>query len=87
MIAPKDQEKIIFTCPYRTYSFKCMSFRQCDAPSILQRCMMVIFHDMFENFVKIFIDDFSLFAEIFYRCFQNLDGVMVIYKKTSLVLN
>ena len=33
-IAPEDQEKTTFTCPYDTYSFKRMPFRLCNAPAI-----------------------------------------------------
>nr|XP_009790869.1 PREDICTED: uncharacterized protein LOC104238251 [Nicotiana sylvestris] len=48
-IAPKDQEKTTFTCPYSTYTFKRMPFGLCNAPSTFQRCMMAIFTDMVER--------------------------------------
>ena len=32
MIAPEDQEKTTFTCPYGTFAFKRMPFRLCNAP-------------------------------------------------------
>ena len=32
-IAPKDQEKMTFTCPYGTFAFRRMSFGLCNAPA------------------------------------------------------
>ena len=48
VIAPEDQEKTTFTCPYGTFAFRRMSFGLCIAPTTFQRCMM----SMFSNFVK-----------------------------------
>ena len=49
-IAPEDQEKTTFTCPYGTFAFKRMSFGLCYAPATFQRCMMSIFPDMVEDY-------------------------------------
>ena len=45
-IAPKDQDKTTFTCPYGTFSFRRMSFRLCNALATFQRCMMSMFSDL-----------------------------------------
>nr|GEW61801.1 reverse transcriptase domain-containing protein [Tanacetum cinerariifolium] len=58
-IDPKDQEKTMFTCPYRTFSYKRLSFGLCNAPGTFQRCMMAKFHDMIEQTMEVFMDDFS----------------------------
>ncbi|KAK8684170.1 hypothetical protein V6N13_040201 [Hibiscus sabdariffa] len=36
-IAPEDQEKTTFTCPYGTYAFRRMLFGLCNAPATFQR--------------------------------------------------
>ncbi|GJT74898.1 reverse transcriptase domain-containing protein [Tanacetum coccineum] len=61
-IAPEDQEKTTFTCPYRTFAYRRMPFRLCNAPATFQRCMTAIFHDMMEDFMEVFMDDFSMFG-------------------------
>ncbi|XP_075077572.1 uncharacterized protein LOC107809821 [Nicotiana tabacum] len=87
VIAPEDQEKTTFTCPYGTYAFKRMPFGLCNAPATFQRCMMAIFTDMVERFVEVFMDDFSVFGCSFDECLMNLDKVLARCKETNLVLN
>ena len=47
-IAPEDQEKTTFTCPFGTFAFRRMSFGLCNALGTFQRCMMSIFSDLAE---------------------------------------
>nr|GFA78016.1 reverse transcriptase domain-containing protein [Tanacetum cinerariifolium] len=73
LIDPKDQEKTTFTCPYGTFTYKRMPFRLCNAPGTFQRCMMAIFHDMIEQTMEVFMDDFSVFGNSFSTCLTNLE--------------
>ncbi|GKD65542.1 putative nucleotidyltransferase, ribonuclease H [Tanacetum coccineum] len=61
-IAPKDQEKTTFTGPYGTFAYRRMPFGLCKAPATFQRCMIAILHDMVEDFMEVFMDDFSVFG-------------------------
>ncbi|KAL4378104.1 hypothetical protein GQ457_02G030500 [Hibiscus cannabinus] len=72
-IAQEDQEKTTFTCPFGTYAFRRMPFGLCNAPATFQRCMMAIFSDMVEDFLEIFMDDFSVFGDNFDTCLSNLE--------------
>ena len=49
--------------------------------------MKEIFNDMVEDFVELFMDDFSLFGESFELCLTNLDRVLARCEETNLVLN
>ncbi|PIN24199.1 DNA-directed DNA polymerase [Handroanthus impetiginosus] len=75
-ITPEDQEKITFTCPYGTFTFRRMPFGLCNAPATLQRCMMAIFTDMIENFLEVFMDNFSVYGNSFDECLNNLSSVL-----------
>nr|GEU72360.1 DNA-directed DNA polymerase [Tanacetum cinerariifolium] len=35
-IDPRDQEKTTFTCPYRMFSYRCMTFGLCNAPGRIE---------------------------------------------------
>ncbi|GKC21519.1 reverse transcriptase domain-containing protein, partial [Tanacetum coccineum] len=56
----QSQEKITFTCPYGTFAYRRMSFGLCNTPATFQRCMTTIFHDMVEDFMEVFMEDFSV---------------------------
>ncbi|GJS67479.1 hypothetical protein Tco_0682043, partial [Tanacetum coccineum] len=51
------------------------------------RCMLAIFHDMIKEFVKVFMDDFSVFGDSFEKCLNNLDKMLQHCKDAHLVLN
>ncbi|GJX77009.1 reverse transcriptase domain-containing protein, partial [Tanacetum coccineum] len=61
-VAPEDQEKTTFTCPYGTFAYRRMPFGLCNAPATIQRFITTIFHDMVEDFMEIFMDDFLVFG-------------------------
>nr|GFB67257.1 reverse transcriptase domain-containing protein [Tanacetum cinerariifolium] len=86
-IALKDQEKTTFTCPYETFAYKRMPFRHCNAPGTFQRCMMAIFHDMIEQIMEVFMDDFSVFGDSFSTCLTNLEKMLKRCEDTKLALN
>ncbi|KAL5563392.1 hypothetical protein UlMin_033139 [Ulmus minor] len=87
VIAPEDQHKTTFTCPYGTFAFRRMPFGLCNAPATFQRCMMAIFTEMVEHFVEVFMDDFSVFGDSFGLCLDNLAKVLKRCEETNLVLN
>ncbi|GJW41960.1 reverse transcriptase domain-containing protein [Tanacetum coccineum] len=60
-----------------------MPFGLCNAPATFQRCMLAIFHDMIEESVEVFMDDFSVFRDSFDKCLNNHDKMLQRY----LVLN
>ena len=86
-IALEDQEKTIFTCPFGTFSYRMIPFGLCNAPTIFQRCILSIFSDMVECFLKIFMDDFFVFCDSFDNCLTNFEKVLSKYEENNLVLN
>nr|GEX28282.1 reverse transcriptase domain-containing protein [Tanacetum cinerariifolium] len=86
-IDPKDQEKTTFTCPYGTFAYRHMSFGLCNSPGTFQRCMMVIFHDLIEKTLEVFMDDFSVFRNSFQSCLSHLERMLKRCEDTNLCLN
>ncbi|GJS68915.1 ribonuclease H-like domain-containing protein [Tanacetum coccineum] len=87
LIDPMDQEKTTFTCPIGTYAYRRMPFELCNAPATFQRCMLEIFHDLIEESVEVFMDDFFVFGNSFDKCLNNLDKMLQHCKDAHLVLN
>ena len=86
-IAPEDQEKTTFTCPFGTCAYRRMPFGLCNAPATFQRCMLSIFSDMVERILEVFMDDFSVFGDSFEDCLSNLEKVLIRCEEKNLVLN
>ncbi|RDX82231.1 Retrovirus-related Pol polyprotein, partial [Mucuna pruriens] len=64
-----------------------MPFGLCNAPSTFQRCMMSIFSDLLQDCMEVFMDDFTVYAESFDACLNNLSKVLKRCTDTNLVLN
>ena len=86
-VAPEDQEKTTFTCPFGTYAYARMPFGLCNAPATFQRCMLHIFSDMVEKSMEVFMDDFLVYGESFANCLEHLEQVLIRCKEKRLVLN
>ncbi|GJV78396.1 reverse transcriptase domain-containing protein [Tanacetum coccineum] len=86
-IAPEDQEKTTFIIPYGTFAYKRMPFGLCNTPATFQRCMTAIFHELIEDSMEVFMDDFSVFGNSFDNCLKNLEKMLKRCEETNLVLN
>ena len=64
-----------------------MPFGLCNAPATFQRYMLSIFGDMVEDFMEVFMDDFSVFGSSFDNCLANLQKVLTRCEEKNLVLN
>ena len=86
-IAPEDQEKTTFTCPYDTFAFRRMPFGLCNASTTFQGYMMSMFSDLVEESMEIFMDDFSVYGSSFENCLENLETVLQRCQDKNLALN
>ncbi|GJW48436.1 reverse transcriptase domain-containing protein [Tanacetum coccineum] len=75
-IDPQDQEKTTFTFPYGTFAYRRMPFGLCNATGTFQRCIMAIFHDMIEETMEVFMDDFLVFKDSFSSCLSYLEKML-----------
>nr|GEV73222.1 reverse transcriptase domain-containing protein [Tanacetum cinerariifolium] len=75
-IALEDQEKTRFTCANDTFTYKRMPFGLCNTPATFQRCMTVFFHELVEDSMEVFMDDFSVFGSSFDHYLENLEKML-----------
>ncbi|XP_027169380.1 uncharacterized protein LOC113769101 [Coffea eugenioides] len=75
-IAPEDQEKTTFTCPFGTFAYRRMPFGLCNAPATFQMCMVSIFSEYVEKIIEVFMDDFSVYGDSFDECLENLTLIL-----------
>lgn len=56
-IAPEDQIKTAFTCPWGTFCLNVMPFGLKNVGATYQRAMTTIFHDMMHTYLEDYVDD------------------------------
>ena len=86
-IAPEDQEKTTFTCPFGTYAYRRMPFGLCNAPATFQRCMLSMFSDMVERIMEVYMDDITVYGGDFKECLTNLEAILQRCIEKNPVLN
>ncbi|RDX72199.1 Retrovirus-related Pol polyprotein from transposon 17.6, partial [Mucuna pruriens] len=86
-IAPEDQHKTTFTYSFGTFVYTRMPFGLCNAPSSFQRCMTSIFSNLLQDCMEVFMDVFTVYADSFDACLENLSKVLRRCIDTNLVLN
>ncbi|RDY01764.1 Retrovirus-related Pol polyprotein, partial [Mucuna pruriens] len=82
-IAPEDQHKTTFTCPFGTFAYTRMPFGLCNAPSTFECCMTISFR-IYLRYVR-----WQKLAHhtSFNACLENLSRVLTRCMDTNLVLH
>ena len=78
VIHPDNQEKMTFTCPFITFTFRRMPFGLCNNPATFQRCMTAIFFDFLGDGLEVFMDDISIFGNDFESCLAHLTKILEV---------
>ena len=81
------ERRLHFTCPYGTFAYRRMPIGLCNFPVTFQRCMLSIFSEFIEQWMEVFMDDFSVYDKSFDDCLANLKKVLVRFEEVNLVLN
>lgn len=83
----EGQENTTFTWLYGRFVYRRMPSGLCDVLSMFQQCMMVIFYNVNECKMKVFMDEFLVYDSKFESCLANLSKVLQICEKVNLLLN
>ena len=82
-IAPEDQDKITFTCPWGTYDYRVLPSGLCNALATFQKAVLGIFFDLIHNCVEVYMDDFTVYGNTFEEALENLENVLKICKEQT----
>ena len=74
-VAPKDQYKTTFTCPWGTYAYQLLPSGLCNAPATFQREVLIIFSDLIHDCVEVYMDDFIVYGNSFEEVLKNFENV------------
>ena len=72
-IALEDQEKTTFTCPWGTFAYRILPFVLCNALATFQRAVLIIFSDVTNDCVEIYMDDFTVYGNTFQEALENIE--------------
>jgi hypothetical protein len=82
-IAPEDQDKTTFTCPWGTFAYRVLPFGLCNAPTTFQWVVLGIFSDMVNDSLEIYMDDFMPHGDTFDMALDNLEKVLKTLQTNS----
>ena len=86
-IAPKDQDKTTFTCPWGPYAYKVLPFGLCNAPATFQRAVLGILTDLVHDCMEVCMEDFTVYGNDFKEALDNLEKVLIRCQETNLALS
>ena len=86
-VAPEDQGKNTFTCPWRTYAYRVLPFGLCNALATFQREVLGFFSNLIHDCVEVYMDDFTVYGNTFEEALENLEKVLKICKEENLSLS
>jgi len=73
-VAPEDQDKTTFTCPWGFFSYRVLPFGLCNAPATFQRAVLGIFSDLIHDSVEVYMDDFIVYVNTFEETLESLEN-------------
>lgn len=82
----EDQKKMAFTCPFDTFAYKRMPLGYSNALATFQRCIVSLFSYCVENTIKIYMDDFSVYDDSFYKCLDKHLFLNDVWKLTLYLI-
>jgi hypothetical protein len=86
-IAPEDQDKTTFTCPWGKFTYRVLPFRLCNAPATFQRVVLGIFSNLIHDYIEVYMDEFTVYNDSFEGELENLRKVLIICQATNLSLS
>ena len=62
-----------FTCPWGTFSYRVLPFGLCNAPATFQGTILIIFSDLINEGLEIYMDEFTPYGDDFDQALETLE--------------
>ncbi len=86
-MAPIDMKKTTIITKTRLYDWTVMPFGLKNATNTFTRTMSIVFKEMGDRFLKIFVDDLNIHSENWEEHLQHLDAIFFKLREVNLKLN
>ena len=86
-IAPEDQDKTTFICPWGIFAYQVLPFVLCNAPATFQRAILNIFSNLINEGLEVYMDDFTPYGDDFEPVLETLEKVLQRCIDTRLCLS
>ena len=85
-MAPEDQEKTAFSCPYGSFHYLRMPQGLKSAPATFQRLMQVTLDEVIFKSVLVYLDDIMIYSKTFEEHLKQVDRVLELIIEAGLKL-
>ena len=85
-MAPEDQEKTAFSCPYGSFHYLRMPQGLKSAPATFQRLMQVTLDEVIFKSVLVYLDDIMIYSKTFEEHLEQVDRVLELIIEAGLKL-
>jgi len=86
-MAPEDMKKTALVTKTRLYDWTVMPFGLKNATSTFTRTMSLVFKELGDKFLKVFVDDLNVHSENWEDHLQHLEAVLSKLREMNLKLN
>jgi hypothetical protein len=86
-MAPEDVKKTALVTKTRLYDWTIMPFNLKNATSTFTRTMLLVFEELGDKFLKVFMDDLNVHCENWEDHLRHLEAVLSKLKEVNLKLN
>ena len=75
-IAPEEQDKTTFACPWGTFTYRVLPFSLCNAPATFQRAILSIFSNLINEGLEVYMDDFTPYGDDIEPALETMEKVL-----------
>lgn len=86
-VSLEDLEKTNFTFPWGTYVYQVLPFGLCNSPTTFQWIFLGILSELTHDSVEIYMDDFTVYRDIFKEALNNLKKVFIHCQEENISLS